>query len=80
MNGKKTTMHRPSRKVIQTEFKSTDKMTRILKKCSDLKEEETRMNYILTSLGIDLRLTLKLHHEISAFGFKYALGCAKVCF
>ena len=82
-NGKKATMHGISKKDTRTGVKSTDKTTSIvsvLKKCSDFKNEESQMKYILTLLGVDLRLTPKCHPEIAGIGIEYAWGYAKLRF
>ena len=76
-------MHGTSKKDTRTGVVSVDKGTsivRLLKKCSDFKNEQTQLKHILTLLGVDLRLTPKCHPEISGIGIEYAWGYAKLRF
>ena len=82
-NRKKATMHGTSKKDPHTGVVSVDKITsivRILKKCSGFRNEQTQLKYILTLLGVDLRLTPKCHPEIAGIGIEYAWGYGKLRF
>ena len=76
-------MRGTSKKDLQTGVVTVDKTTsvvRVLKNCSDFKNEQTQLQYILTLLGVDLRLTPKYHPEIAGIGIEYAWGYAKLRF
>ena len=82
-DGKKASMRGTSKKDLQTGVVTVDKTTsvvRVLKNCSDFKNEQTQLQYILTLLGVDLRLTPKCHPEIAGIGIEYAWGYAKLRF
>ena len=76
-------MHGTSNKDQQTGVVSVDKATsivRILGKCNDFKNKQMQLKYILTLLGVDLRLAPKSHPEIAGIGIEYAWGYAKLQF
>ena len=82
-NGKKYSMHGASTKDPITKVVTLDKETsviRILKKCSDFKNETTQLMYILDLLDVRLILTPKCHPEIAGRGVEYCWGYAKLRF
>ena len=82
-NGKKVTLNGTPSKDAVTGVVNLDKTTsviRMLKRCSDFKNEQTQISHILNLLGISVRLTPKCHPEIAGRGVEYAWGYAKLQF
>jgi hypothetical protein len=45
--------------------------------CVDFEEDETMLQSVISSLGIDMDRSLKCHCEIAGEGIEYTWGCAK---
>ena len=83
LNGKKASLSGTKSKDAVTGVVSIDKETsvlRLLQQCSDFKNEQTQMSYILGLLDCKLKLTPKCHPEIAGRGIEYAWGYAKLRF
>ena len=76
MNGK--SIKDPVTEVIAMD--KTTSIIRILKGCSDFKNEQTQLMYIMDLLGARLTLTPKCHPEIAVRGVEYAWGYGKLRF
>ena len=82
-NGKKASLTGTKSKNPVTGVVEVDKETsilRLLHRCSDFKNEQTQMSYILNLLDVRLRLTPKCHPEIAGRGIEYAWGYSKLRF
>ena len=82
-DGSKVTMNGTTTKDPITGSKTINKTTSAiqqLRKCSDFKNEQTQMMYILNLLGVLLILTPKCHPEIAGRGVEYAWGYSKLRF
>lgn len=83
VNGKKYSMNGKSMKDELTGVVTIDTTTsiiRVLKGCSDFKNEQTQLMYIMNLLGAYLVLTPKCHPEIAGRGVEYAWGYGKLRF
>ena len=52
-------------------------LLRLMKKCRDLSEEDTQLQYIGSKLGAIVDRTLKFHPELAGEGIEYSWGCTK---
>lgn len=78
-NELKSKLHGTSKRDQLTGVVSVDKDTsivRVLNKCSDFKNEQAYLKFILDLLGVDLRITLKYH----GIGSEYACDYSKLRF
>jgi hypothetical protein len=52
----------------------------LMSSCVDFKEEETMLQSMISSLGIDMDRSPKCHCKIAGEGTEYSWGCAKNCY